>query len=118
MKATLINKETIIGTESLLIIKADTNDGDYIHNIVTIESARDKKEIQELLERVVPVLSAESDHNWENGDCGNSAEEYVAKGKMTQADAEHFGDLVPYGEYGIHSIEDITLYDVMNKKEY
>ncbi len=118
MRATLTSKDTIISTESLLIIKADTNDADYIHNIITIESAEKKKQIQELLKRIVPVLDAEGDHNWENGDQGDSAEEYVKEGKMTEADADYFGELVPYAEYGIHSIEDIILYDVINKEEY
>ncbi len=118
MKATLTNKDTIISTESLLIIQADTNDADYVYNIITIKSAEQKKEIQELLERIVPVLNAEKRHNWENGDQGDSAEKYVEEGKMTEADADHFGELVPHAEYGIHSIEDIILYDVINKKEY
>ena len=118
MIAKLTDKNTIVEVEALLVIKADTNDADYVHNIVTIETAKKKKQIQELLERVVPVLDAEGDHNWENGDQGDSAEEYVLEGKLTEADADSFGDLVPYAEYGIHSIEDITLYDVINKKEY
>lgn len=117
MKATLTSKDTIISTESLLIIMGDTNDGDYIHNIITINSREKRKKIEELLERIVPVL--EDEHGtWENGDQGNSAETYVEEGKMTQADADRFSELVPHGEYGIHSVEDITLYDVMNKKEY
>ncbi len=118
MIAKLTDNNIVIKTESLLVIKADTNDGDYIHNIVLIESAKQKKEIQELLERVVPILDAKGDHNWETGDLGDSAEKYVSEGKMTQADADYFCDLVPYAEYGIHSIEDIILFDVINKKEY
>lgn len=116
MIAKLTDNNIVVKTESLLIIQAATNDGDYIYNIATIESAKEKKQIQELLERVVPVLDAEGDHNWENGDCGDSAGKYVEEGKMTQADADHFSDLVPYA--GIHSIEGITIYEVMNKKEY
>ncbi len=118
MKATLTSKDTIISTETLLVIKADTNDADYVYSITTIKSAEEKKQIQELLERIVPVLNAKKGHNWKNGDQGDSAEKYVEEGKMTEADADHFGELVPYAEYGIHSIEDIILYDVINKKEY
>ena len=51
MIAKLTDNNIVIKTESLLIIKADANDGDYMHNIVTITSKEQKKQIQELCVR-------------------------------------------------------------------
>ena len=114
-----------------LNITADTNDGDYISNLSEIS--------EEELEKILPVIEAiknfkpytvnitEGDwsHDWTHnnnypvGDCHR-------KGSGEKSAHELYGHLpgfhlfdymVPYNEYGIHTITSIELLEVTDKKE-
>jgi hypothetical protein len=101
-----------------IVIEADTNDADYITEINEISA--------EELELIKPVVKAikkhKGDYNWPNfeGRRGNekSPEEiYVESGLVTEEQFDTFSQYVPHGEYGVHTIESVTLFEVTNKTE-
>lgn len=105
-------------------IVADTNDADYVTSRVLVTD--------KILEKIKPVIEAiknfkpyeveyesyggrksktRHDHNYPNGECCRED-----MGEKTTQDLygyldgfEVFDEMVPYGEYGIHTIISITL---------
>lgn len=109
-----------------LIIKADTNDADYItsKNEVTDEQL-------ELLQPVFKVLQDRRKlfektknwdlrHNWETNEIDNGKtpqDLYVDEGLLTEEQVELFVEFLPYDEYGIHTIEDIEILVVQESQK-
>lgn len=106
-----------------IIIKADTNDADFI---------QEKHEItDEALEYIKPVIQAIKDYNedssikyqkwnWWTIDEGSKNRPspqklYVDSGKCTQDQLEAFYELCPGGEDPIHSIESVEILEVINE---
>jgi len=106
-----------------IIIKADTNDADYVTS---------KNEItDETLEIILPVIKAieayDNDksikyqkYNWwkldyRYEDKPTPKELYVDTGKCSQEAFDYFNELTPYFEHGIHTIESIELLEVVNE---
>jgi hypothetical protein len=117
MKAKLVNKQILIPMKTLLISKADTNDADYITEIQEIKSDEQRKEIEKLLEKIIPIIS-KSGHNWETGEMGDSASHFIETGQLTEDECEQFSMLLPDAEYGIHTVESIKILEVINEKIY
>ena len=99
-----------------IYITADTNDGDYVSDMTIITD--------EELEIIKPVIEAikncKTSHNWETGEmAGNCRPKdlYVKTGILTQEQVDDFSEYCPHGEYGIHTIEEITLYNVESEEE-
>lgn len=108
--------------QKFIVIKADTNDADYIHGKCPITD----EEI-EAIKPVIEQLKARRDklnddrhknwnkwrHNWENseygGRCGTPKEMYVDTGLLTQEQVDLFEEFVPYGESGVHTIESVEI---------
>lgn len=113
-----------------LLIKADTNDGDYIdsRNEITDEE----------LAIILPVIKAIKEfdddptikyqkYNWweigrnsyreQNKEQYQSPKErYLDTGKITEEAFNYFSDFLPsMGEYPIHTIESIELIEVVNE---
>jgi len=90
-----------------LIIKADTNDGDYI----TEKHAIDTSEELEDIKRIVEVIrNCKKRHNWPNGECASEGElEALYDGLLTPYDIDFFSEYVPNGEYGIHTIVSVEI---------
>jgi len=82
-----------------IIIKADTNDGDYI--------TKKSKITDEQIELIKPIIKEiKKQHNeYRILDCGNTAEKFY--GSLPNFD--FFDNLVPHGEYGVHTIESIEV---------
>ncbi len=108
-----------------IIIKADTNDADYVSS---------KHEIDEkTLEIIMPVIEAIEEfdedksikyqkYNWWNCDGRDSkpqymtpTERYVNSGKCSEEAMDYFCELIPYFEGGIHTIESIEILEVINE---
>ena len=104
-----------------LIIKADTNDADYIKSKNEITD----KQI-ELLQPVFDVLQArksklmedkhknwnEYRHNWERGEFARKKTPenlYLETDLLTIDQIALMDKYIPYGEYGIHTIESIDI---------
>ena len=92
-------------TKTILWIKADTNDADYI----TSENSVNEGDL-EVIRKVCKVIKENSGlHSikWETGEIGNPHETW---GKLlTDFEIEIFDDYIPYGEYGIHTVEAVEL---------
>lgn len=92
-----------------LIINADYNDGDNINNTEIVS--------EEELPRIKSIINTlkKTGHNWETNNGFKSVPpEQMYKGIISEEDIEYFADLVPNGEYGIHTIETIELIEVSN----
>lgn len=94
--------------EYLIVVKADTNDADYIEETNTID--------EDWLEEIKPVIeSLKKDKSWPKG--WNFREKIIdIHTELTEQQIDSFNDLCPHGENGIHSIESITLYEIVSKQ--
>ena len=104
--------------KKLLIIKADTNDADYITGICEIQP-----EDEQLIRKVAGVLRTESkkgcagSHNWETSEYGDERPEDMYEDVLTQDEIETFDGYVPYGEHGIHTIDSIRILEVTSDEK-
>lgn len=95
--------------EQFIVIEADTNDGDYITNQCSIT--------EEELATIMPViaeitkLKAKGGNTWDTREWESEEvrPEAVYAEVLTQKQISIFNDYVPYGEFGVHSIERITI---------
>ena len=95
-----------------IIIEADTNDGDYIteRSEISDEQIEKFKVILGKLPRMeIYGGGFSSDIRWESGEMGDTQEELVEEGILTEDEAEWFSQYLPYGEYGIHTIQSIDI---------
>lgn len=101
----------------LLIIKADTNDADYVEE--THEINEEDNFDFERLKKIVGIVKEQKGHNWGIGEYCNNDEmpSVVYKDKLTKDEIEWFNDLAPHGGYGIHTIKSIKLYEITSKEE-
>ena len=116
-----------------MIIQADTNDADYVTSITTVtEKQLDKiKFIANKIKKFKPyevsfentnygTMTWTHSHNWPNGDCLRS--DLGEKHPMDLYDLdektyEWFEEYLPFGEYGIHTIDSITITPYVKKQE-
>lgn len=104
-----------------ITISADYNDGDYISENIPITD-----EQIELIKPVIAQLKMRRDklnedrdlnwnewrHNWETCErprLGDPSKMYVVTGLLTQKQVDLFNKFVPYGEYGVHTIDSIEI---------
>jgi len=103
-----------------IYIKADTNDGDYISK---------KSEITddqiELIKPVIEQLKFRKDklnedkmhnwnewrHNWVTSEYSESTlyDMYIETNLLTQEQVDLFDEFVPFGEYGVHTVESVEI---------
>lgn len=106
-----------------LRIVADTNDANYVERWTPLNYPEDSNYYAEL-EKVVPrvlegIKKKASDLkeegklcNFNNWPCGEYCREVLTEfysGYISEEDLDFFNDLLPYGEYGIHTIESIEV---------
>lgn len=103
-------------------ITADTNDGDYITQVSDIN--------EEILELIIPVIRAianfkpyqSGDKNWKHfhnfpiGECHRDhlGEKSVKDLYGHLPGLEEFLKIIPYNEYGIHTIKSVEVYEITN----
>jgi hypothetical protein len=123
-----------MSTKFKLIIKADTNDADYIHSVhdVTTEELTELIPIFNAIKNFKPYTTGghgksrwTHDHNWPEGeygyrpDLGEKSPEEIYSGVLTTDQIELFGEYKPSGsEGGIHDIVSISVLEYINQKEY
>jgi hypothetical protein len=98
--------------KKIIIVKADCNDGDYLYNIIDNMSSEDF----ERFTKIADIIKNEG-HNWDNSEYGQYTPIVMYEGILTENDIEFFGSFLPYGEYGIHTIDSIRVLDVAEDKE-
>ncbi len=94
-----------------IIIKADTNDADYI---------TEKREISdEKIELMKPIIKAikecKAGHNWPRYNGTDEEVEELYENILTNEQIDLFDNYRPHGEWGIHSIESIEILEVINE---
>lgn len=102
--------------KKILIIEADTNDGDYIEESHEIQE-------EELVEfkNILSKLPRNKDYQgnvsgtipFKTGDIGNTGKKLVEKGIITEEELYLFYDYIPHGEHGIHTIESVRVLTVL-----
>lgn len=98
--------------KQVLIIKADTNDADYVHRITEVTP--------ETIEELIPVIEAvkAKDGQWPRGEYADGDPEEIYEGILTPEQIDNFGGFCPYGEHGIHTIASIKVLTVVEEKRY
>jgi hypothetical protein len=99
----------------LISVEADTNDGDYVTEINYIT--------EETLKQIKPVIKAikkcSDGNNFRTGEMASESDSaksyYVGEGHVTQEEFDAFYELVSSGEYGVHTIEEIKIYKVLEE---
>ncbi len=104
--------------EKYIIITADTNDGDYVKSInkITEETFDKIKQVIEAIRNFKPYKSTSElgyshNHNFATGECvRDDLGEKSAEDLYGQIDGfSNFEELLPYSEYGIHTIKSIEI---------
>lgn len=106
--------------KKLLVITGDYNDADYIRSVHLLDP--DEIYDAELLSVLPKVSNALKDckdrYNWPNSEYCKLSVRELYDGILTIEDIEIFQEYVPYGEYGIHRIESINVYDINDIVNY
>lgn len=90
--------------EKYLVVKADTNDADYITQETKVDDTFDIKR----LSKIMKVINANRGR-WETHDWTKTPPTEMYKDKISEEDIEWFSDCVPHGEHGVHTIESVEL---------
>lgn len=100
---------------TVLIIKVDSNDADYLTEETNLEEFDNKDEVLGLINKVGKAI-AERDRrwNWPTGDqvCGDMSVNNMYKGKLSDREIQIFSDFLPCAEYGIHTIVSIRIVEI------
>lgn len=98
----------------LLVVKADTDDGDYVTKVTEVKDVTILQRIRDIYE---VIANCEQSHNWPTSEYADGTLEELYKGKLTEEDMYWFDNFVPYGEHGVHTIEWVIEYTVIAKRE-
>lgn len=115
-----------------LVITADTNDADFVteKHLITDEVLEKLKPTIDAVKNFKPykVKSLKNgiewthNHNFPTGECCREdlgektpIEYYVGGGLLTEDQFHYFEELVPYSEYGIHTIVSIEVLEVTDE---
>lgn len=92
-------------------IRGDTNDADYI----TETSFMNEDELICLRKVADAINKCSESHNWItfDDDARYPLPRELYANILTQDDIEWFGDLLPYGERGIHSVDRIEIVEIV-----
>jgi len=97
----------------LLIIKADTNDADYVESSNYIDESQ-----LELVKRVIGAIkSVKAKENWGTSEYASKSVIDTYEDILPVEDLECFDGWVPYGENGVHTIKSIRLLEVLSEEE-
>ena len=101
---------------TMMIVTADTNDEDFVYEITDNVSKEDIHKIKNILHILMNSDSPKKSwgHNWMMGELveqGMSPQK-MYEGELTKEEIDWFEEFLPYGEYGIHSIESVRFLEV------
>jgi len=106
---------------TIVIVKADCNDADYLHEIT--DKYGTKPEDIEKLKRIANIIKDSKKnkgynvYNWHTSEYGSGpSPEKMYEGELTEEEIEWFQDYLPYGEYGIHTIEEIRILQIESEE--
>lgn len=98
-----------------LVIKADTNDADYIEEWNKLEGwVLENINVVKKVWNTIKEHGNKFNYNWPDSEYGSgSIYQYVGLNDVTEDDIEVFSELCPYGEFGIHSIKSVKIVEVV-----
>lgn len=98
--------------QKYIIVKADTNDADYITKKSKITDEQIKK-----IKHITKIIS-KNDNSWGKGEVGyNDKFEDRYKDLLSEEEMNLFENFTPFGEWGIHSIESVEILEVTNEEK-
>ena len=106
--------------KTLIIIKADYNDGDYVHGI---SIKRNDKQIEFLkkIANAIKIKTAEYSYmcNWNRFHLSDSelSPEEIYKDILTEDEISDFDSWISSSPHGVHTIESISFLQVESKEE-
>ena len=110
--------------KTVIIIKADENDADYVYNFLEENQVRSIDKVISTLKKLSAAMYENKVynniyHNWctgERADMENSPYE-MYKDMLTEEEIETVNEIVPFSEYGIHTIKSIRILKVEEDEE-
>lgn len=96
-----------------ILIKADTNDADYVMEMVKVTDEK----LEELLPIIKVISECEAYHNFPNSEYEDDTVDNLYKDKLTQEQINTIMNITPYGENGVHTIVSIKLFEVTSEIE-
>jgi hypothetical protein len=105
--------------KTIIIIKADYNDGDYLYSFIEEKELKSVEDTVTFLKKISSVISKNNYHSWTTNDRAENEEspQEMYKGLLTEDEIESFNMLLPYNEYGLHTIKSIRILKVENDVE-
>jgi len=97
-----------------LYINADTNDGDYINDETTVNN----EDIHILISALRKLREYTLSHHWHDNWANDFNNFEPRKEYLNDEEYEVLNEFVPYGEYGVHTIEDAILYYNKGNERY
>lgn len=94
--------------QKYIIIRADTNDGDYVTNKSKIDDDK-----LELLKPILEVIKSKNGR-YETGEMGDVRDTYSNE-ELSDEQIDLFENYRPNGEYGIHTIESVEVLTVIEE---
>lgn len=95
----------------LLEVVGDANDGDYVRQLTEVQEGQIA-----LLHKFAHVVKIENG-NWPSSEYADGWVEDIYGPHFTENELDEIWGWVPYGEYGIHTLIDITVYEFIGKTE-
>lgn len=97
-----------------LLVKADSNDGDYLYELSVI-SEEELIEFKNLFSKLQKNIYGRI--NWGRYDLLEPSNDprIIYKDILTEDDIEFIEDYIPSGEYGIHTIESVKVIEIIEE---
>lgn len=94
-------------------ITVDWNDADYVTDTHEVDQEKLNK-LTSITDKIKTSGYGKKrwGYKWENGDRGSPGAEYP---DLTEEEVEFLNDLLPYVEYGVHTITEIVWYPMPEK---
>jgi len=90
-----------------IVITADTNDADYITKISDITP----DELERFTPLIAEIAKKAKHYNWDTTEYGDDEDKPEIMYSQFAALMEEFGEFVPHGEHGVHTIKSIVYYE-------
>lgn len=102
-----------------ITVIADTNDADYINSTQELN----EEDLPTILKVVAAIKAFDAvtvrgcgRYNWPDSHYRKSSPRAVYEDVLTEEEIELFQEYVPCGEDGVHTIESVTIYEIINKE--
>lgn len=102
-----------------ITVIADTNDADYINSTQELN----EEDLPTILKVVAAIKAFDAvtvrgtgRYNWPDSYYREGSPHTVYEDVLTEEEIEIFREYVPCGEDGVHTIDSVTIYEIINKE--